>query len=104
MVTKKKVKREMWKDIDYYLWAVMTADDEQSRLIDDPQTVARAMIKAGATYAKTEEAMRLIKQMAKGDYKAMDRLEKLFKPYASHQALFKTDDWYSRYNRKLEYG
>jgi hypothetical protein len=103
----KKVKREMWKDIDYYLWCVMTGDDEQSRLIDDPKSVTQALFKAGAPYAKLVEADKLIRQMAKGDYHAMDKLEKLFIPYASHQDLLKplsSGKWYDRYQKKLEYG
>lgn len=110
MVTKKvvkKAKREMWKDIDYYLWAVTTGDDEQSRLIDDPKSVSQALFQAGASYDKVLETQKLIKQMAKGDYHAMEKLEKLFIPYASHQALLKplsSGKWYDRYQKKLEYG
>lgn len=100
-----KARRESWKDLDYWLWCVMTGDDEQTRLYDSPDQVLTDLIKAGANLAVAAKAQALIKAMQKGDWSAMEKLEKLFKPYASHQKLFnEKGEWYNRYNHKLEYG
>lgn len=102
-------KREMWKDLDYWVWCLMTGDDEQTRLWEAPTSVIKNFVSAGATRSEATEAKNLISLLKKRGLtfeiyqKNYDKLEKLLLKHVSHKQLLKEAEgvWYDAYCKKL---